>query len=444
MPTEDDEDDDLAELLAVLHLLLVCTAALSVLPDQRNRSLIDQRLAWFEYCARHHQRGTLKRRLRMEMDSFNKLVILLRDELEVDSSAADKRGGAIIPEVCIYCTLRYLAGGSYLDVSDIAGISQASFYRVVWKTITAIVHCSALRIRFPKTKEEVTAAVAGFASVSTDGAIKNCAGVVDGYLLRIRVPSKKEVGNVRSFFSGHYQCYGVNIQAAADHHSRFIHFAFAAPGVTGDRDAIKQCSLYDLVESLPHGVCIIGDAAYQPTEHMVPVYHGADKLNAKYDNFNFYASQCRIRVEMAFGIMQSKWGILQRPVGCTLHNMLWLVQAIARLHNFCINERLGDDGESSIELSNASSLPSYLPSVPHGFDGDPVSTAPQASAFAGVSDGHSFLREWMATRVQNKQLKRPCNDDRLGITRKRRPQDEVATTEEEVRTEEEEVTTGVI
>jgi hypothetical protein len=64
------------------------------------------------------------------------------------------------------------------------------------------------------------------------------------------------------------------------------------PGVTGDCDAIRQCSLYDLVEGLPVGVCIIGDAAYQPTEHMVPVYQGADKLKAKHDDFNFYASQC--------------------------------------------------------------------------------------------------------------------------------------------------------
>jgi hypothetical protein len=50
----------------------------------------------------------------------------------------------------------------------------------------------------------------------------------------------------------------------------------------------------DLIEDLPVGYCIIGDAAYQPTEHMVPVYQGVDKLTKKYDDFNFFASQCRI------------------------------------------------------------------------------------------------------------------------------------------------------
>jgi DDE superfamily endonuclease len=419
-----DDDDDL-ELLAVLQLMLVCVAALYLVPEKRNRSLIEQRLAWDEYCWRHHQRGTLKRRIRMSKDSFDKLVLLIQDDLVVDDASADKRGGAILPEICLYCTLRYLAGGSYLDISDIAGISQSSFYRVVWKTITAIVKCNALKIRFPKTKKEVTSAIAGFASISAEGVINNCAGVLDGYLLRIKVPCKKEVGNVRSFFSGHYQCYGVNIQAASDHLSRFIHFALAAPGVTGDRDAVKQCSLHSLVEDLPFGVCVIGDAAYQCTEHMVPVYQGVDKLNVKYDNFNFYASQLRIRIEMAFGIMQSKWGVLQQPIGCTLSNLIWLSQAIARLHNYCINERLAEGG-SPLEVPDAS-VPSYIPTVPHNQDGDPVVIGVEKPVFKGTADGHSFLREFMATRVENQQLKRPgTNEPRQDAQAKKRNHTEEA------------------
>jgi DDE superfamily endonuclease len=388
---EEDEEEDHVMLVAFLHLLLMWTAAVFMLlpGDERRSALYEQRLAWEEYCLRHHERNTLGRRLRMQKHSFDKLVQLLEADLLVDENFAELRGGAIIPPLCVYCTLRFLAGGSYLDTTDVAGISQASFYRVVWKTITAIVKCSALRIQFPTTKEEITAAISGFASISTEGAIHNCAGVVDGYLLRCKVPSKKEVKNVRSFFSGHYQCCGVNIQAAADHHCRFIHFAFAAPGVTGDRDAIRQCSLYDLVEGLPVGICIIGDAAYQPTEHMVPVYQGADKLKAKYDDFNFYASQCRIRIEMAFGMMQAKWGILQRPLGCSINNMLWLVQAIARLHNYCINERLADT-LTPFDVPDAS-VPHYIPSVPHDVNDDPIQL--NDHAFLGTNEGHSFLRE---------------------------------------------------
>jgi hypothetical protein len=418
---DNDDVDEVVECLMVLQVLGLCVSALYVVPDSRRRSLIEQRLLWDDYSSRHDQRGTLLRRLRMKKDSFNKLVGLLAEDLAVDEVAADKRGGAIIPEICVYCTLRYLAGGSYLDITDIAGISQASLYRVVWKTITAIAKCKALRIIFPKSQQEIENAIAGFASVSQDGAIHNCVGVVDGYLLRIKVPSKREVKNVRSFFSGHYQCYGVNIQAVADHHSRFIHFAFAAPGVTGDRDAIRQCTLYDLIEGLPKMICVIGDAAYQPTEHMVPVFQGTEKLIPKYDNFNFFASQCRIRVEMAFGMMQSKWGILQRPVGCSLKNMVWLVQAIARLHNLCINERLAE-AQSAFDVPD-SLIPRYIPSVPHDDEDNPVVLD---TAFKGVLEGQSFLREYMATRVQRKQLQRP-GVNTLSSARKRRREEDEAT-----------------
>ena len=147
MSSVDDSNDDNDEMevhLAVLQLLVLFASALYMIPDNRNTSLIEQRLLWNEYSGRHEQRGTLTRRLRMSKVLFNKLVLLLAEDLLVDEDAARKRGGAIIPELCIYCTLRYLAGGSYLDISDIAGISQSSFYRIVWKTITAIVKCSAL------------------------------------------------------------------------------------------------------------------------------------------------------------------------------------------------------------------------------------------------------------------------------------------------------------
>jgi hypothetical protein len=404
-----DEDEDEALVLqhmqVLLHVLVIAASVLLVLPEERGGSLFDQRLAWDEYCERHTVRGTFRIRMRMERGSFDKLLGYIREELLVNETYARRRGGTIVPELCLYCTLRYLAGGSYLDICDIAGISKPSFYRVIWKTISVIVKCPELKITFPTTRAEISSAISGFASISTGGAIHNCVGVIDGYLMRIKVPSKNETPNVRSFFSGHYQCYGVNIQAASDHLSRFTHFSFAAPGVTGDRAAIKQCSLHDSVEALPVGICCIGDAAYGPTEHMVPVYQGADKLNARYDNFNFFASQCRIRVEMAFGMMQMKWGILQRPLGCTLKNMIWLAQGIARLHNYCIDERVAT-GNTAFEMPNKD-IPRYVPTVPHDARGDPIRLD---ALFVGTADGYSHLREYMSKRVERLQLERPTSN----------------------------------
>jgi hypothetical protein len=77
-------------------------------------------------------------------------------------------------------------------------------------------------------------------SISTQGCIWNCVSVIDGYHLQIQTPSRKEVSNVQSFFSGHYQTHGMNIQGACDHHCCFTFLGVAGPGVMGDRDAIKQ------------------------------------------------------------------------------------------------------------------------------------------------------------------------------------------------------------
>jgi hypothetical protein len=62
----------------------------------------------------------------------------------------------------------------------------------------------------------------------------------------------------------------------------------------------------------------------------------------------FFASQLRIRIEMAFGLMVKKWGILLRPLHIKLSNIKHLVMAIGKLHNFCINERLATSKDVAV------------------------------------------------------------------------------------------------
>jgi hypothetical protein len=142
----------------------------------------------------------------------------------------------------------------------------------VWKTIRAINRNASLSIKFPASVDECRDAALGFQSISQQGCIWNCVAVLDGYHLQIQTPSRAEARNVRSFFSGHYQTYGVNVQAACDHNCKFSFFGVAGPGVLGDREAIHQIPLGRLVEELPGLYCAIGDCAYTPTEHLVPIF----------------------------------------------------------------------------------------------------------------------------------------------------------------------------
>jgi hypothetical protein len=257
-----------------------------------------------------------------------------------ENNRAEGRGGPVIPELRLYSSLRYLAGGSYLDIHFFCGISETTFYSSIWRVIDLINECTELDVVFPQTLAQCQAAAEGFRSVSAGDAIINCVSVVDGLLVRIATPSKKEAKNVRSFFSGHYQVYGINVQAACDHLCRFTFLGVAGPGVMSDREAIEQVPLHEIIENLPGTYCVIGDCAYRPTEHLVPIFGGASAQDPLNDNWNFYASQCRIRIEMAFGLMKQKWGILNTPLRIRLKNVKRLMVCLARLHNFTVNERL--------------------------------------------------------------------------------------------------------
>lgn len=161
-----------------------------------------------------------------------------------------------------------------------------------------------------------------------------------------------------------------------------------------------------MIEALPPGVCAIGDAAHDPTEHMVPVYYGVDRRKPLFDNFNFYASQLCIRVEMAFGMMTRKWGVLQRPCTVNLSNATKMVQAIARLHNYVIAERLLECGTEQEEGPRRGQI-SYLVSVPEDENGNPVRLD---ALFTGSFECHSELRQRMAERVGRLQLTRPVSN----------------------------------
>jgi hypothetical protein len=83
---------------------------------------------------------------------------------------------------------------------------------------------------------------------------------------------------------------------------------------------------------------ILGDNAYPPSEGLVPVFGGSDQNIVANDDANFYMSQCRIRVEMAFGMMPNRFGILQSPLRVSPLHLGTLLQCVARLHNFMLTQ----------------------------------------------------------------------------------------------------------
>lgn len=332
----------------------------------------------------------------MPLEHFEALVAVLRGALTVNQEMAKRRSpaGAIIPELRLHCVIRWLAGGSYLDICSKVNMHPSTFYHILWNTCDAICRCEQLALHFPTALPDLRVAARGFASISTDNVVNGMVGAVDGWLLPTIVPPAR-FGNVMAYFSGHYSRYGLNIQAVCDHLCRFTFIAVAAPGSQPDVTAFRRSGLERLVDQIDAGFYLIGDNAYPVLERLLPVYGGTDRLNDDNDNANFYMSQCRIRIEMAFGLMTKKWCLLRSPLQIDLERVGTVVETVARLHNFCIDRRVFQ----AVDEDSKDHPQAFDEVIPRNTSGDLVVPAEVA--------GQSMTRRFLVQRVKRKGLSRP-------------------------------------
>jgi hypothetical protein len=369
----------------------------SFFDGNRNPPIDTQRANWQEHRNKLIYRCHFHRTYRMSPESFDRLVDTIRSALNTNETKSHNRtvAGPIIPEIRLHCLVRYLAGGSYLDICNLVSIPHSTFYGILWNTCEAINACPELGFSLPTTTAELEEASAGFESVSCQRVMRGCIGAIDGWLCPIQAPPSSVVGNVKSYFSGHYQHHGLNVQAIVDHLGRFLYIAVAAPGSQPDVNAVKRTSIDSILSQLPLGYFVLGDNAYKPSEYLVPIFGGADRINVDYDNCNYYMSQCRIRVEMAFGMMVNRFGVLRSPLRISIHNIGPLIQCIARLHNYILNENNQYEPQTRNELDRP--LVARNEEVGQETNGDPAQPV----------DGISVIREALVTRVRNAGLTRP-------------------------------------
>ena len=202
----------------------------------------------------------------------------------------------------------------------------------------AILESEDLSYKFPSTVKELDDAAQGFESLTTQAAIKGCVACMVGYLLQIKVPSSSETGNVKAYFSGHYQTYGINVQAACNHKCMLAYAAIAASGGAYDIAAFTKTQLSQMIKKLPARRFVVGDNAYVCSETLIYPFSGVEKDDLSKDALNFYLSQLRIHKEQKFGLMTGKWRILHQPLQTCLKIFGKIFMCITRLHNFCINE----------------------------------------------------------------------------------------------------------
>jgi hypothetical protein len=334
----DDEEED-ESLIEIAAALIILEANLRIGKWSHDRQLA----AWDKYVAKLEHANEFEVTFRMEHTTFCLLVDILREALTVDagrSVAGGEGSEPIFPEIIAAMGLRWLAGGAWQDIKQVFDVSRASFYRCKDLFLVAVIECPRLDIYFPKTKDELDEQASRFESISHHGLIRGCIGAIDEILIRTVKPAGKKATD---YFSGHYKWYGMNVQAVCDERGRFLYICTALPGSQPDANAFDVTSLKHWVNNLPPGYFLVGDNAHVLSEHMlIPFFSGSQRSYPLNSVFNYFLSQLRIRIEMAFGLLSTKWRIFHRAMEIQPEGTKQVVMACARLHNFIIDNEWED------------------------------------------------------------------------------------------------------
>ncbi len=305
---------------------------------------------------------------RMKYHSFKKLARKLRDGI-IKCSLIKKRrrtrnhsrhatimnkknhryvpNGPITPSVCLACAFRYFAGGSPYDLMSSYCVGYPDVMHSVWYVVDAINAHPEFRMSYPADHEHQRAIAESFRKKSAAN-FECCAGAVDGILVWIHTPSEEDCVKAGcsegKFFCGRKHKFGLNCQAVCDSQGKFLEVSIAYPGSTSDCLAFEGMSLYARLHRglLAPGLCRFGDNAYLNSVFMATPYSAVSGgSSGSKDAYNFYHSQLRINIECAFSMFTHRWAMLRSaiPMQVSLKKTIALVIALAKLYNFCIDEK---------------------------------------------------------------------------------------------------------
>ena len=396
--------DDHDQFFILCHLALEAETKVK----KRKAKWEHERMSWHSHVKKLCHEDAFEKTYRMSLRAFKKLVYLLESDVIGNFS---KCGTAtpIYPEIVLAIGIRWLAGGSYIDIRHAYGCSIASIYRCRDLFLEAVLNCDYLKIIFPKTRSDLVKLAIAFEQKSTEGLIRGCVGAIDGFLATISRPTLRDCGNnPGAFYSGHYMTYGINVQAICDVESRFIFFGVIAPGRCSDQVAFERTALPNKTALFDSGFYLVGDAAYTLSDVMLVPFVGSQRDDQTQDAYNFFLSQLRIRIEMTFGLLQTKWAVLKRNLTTGLETTAKVLEVCARLHNYVIDENKVDKDISGLPGSDeADDIQEILAEI------TPVYNSPLGWGYLptveklDVMPGTSVIRDVILERIANMGLQRP-------------------------------------
>lgn len=353
-----------AFLMIMLMLLVVAIVSSEMDAADRAPDRSRQRLDMQKHIGAMTERD-FARYYRVDRQSFADIVEMITPplpELRKRRKRARKSSGGFVEfDLRLSMALRYLAGGSYLDIMYLHGVSRSTCYKHIFGTLKA------MDMALPEftldedihSLERCRALTATFAA-KTDEYIQGAIAAWDGIIFKVEKPTqlnKSKVPNPNKFHcrKGYP---GVSVQAACDGNRRFLYMAMDFAASCHDARAFRGCktrrgSLLHLelehskvlgredAEHLhPFGFFILADDAYP--------CRGANRIVCPWtttrdrwwrDAFKYHQSRGRINIECAFGMLVRKFLVLARPMGMDLDKCRKTVRVAMKLHNLCIDRQ---------------------------------------------------------------------------------------------------------
>ena len=281
----------------------------------------------------------------MGFTEFRELVDVLRPSLtRVEVQAVPRHGRgepgerSVCPETQVAVALRFFAGGSYLDLTKIYMLQKTTFYDTVRRVVGAVHAHMKLAGDFESEQGRSALAASFRRALPSNPLADRVIGALDGIAIRLAGPPASSTLTPAEFYS-RKGFFALNVQAICDGDTRFIYVATGAPGSMHDSAAWAQTRLgTDLGNNVLNlgRFFFIGDDAYAISLFLQCPWPG-QKLPMGKDAFNYFLRQLRQTIERSFGILNKRWGVLQRPLRLSLADCGDLIAALMKLHNFIVD-----------------------------------------------------------------------------------------------------------
>jgi hypothetical protein len=266
--------------LSYFLLLWVCVTHTSVLLSIiiRKRNAFRHRGYALEEMDRLEP-ALFKRMFRVDRASFDEVLERIEPYIKCrnEVKAINSSGAPIVLKTRLAVTLRWLAGGSYLDLCFAWGVGTSTFYHpdgVLWPTLEAI--AAAFEIGLPVDDPLKLEELARGFDEHSCGILKGCVIAIDGFGVSTQQPYESEVIRPKDyrFRKGGF---ALVVLAGCDIDARFICASCNHSGSTNDIIAWGDSNLYQMLEvekKLPEQYFFIGDEAFTNTAQFLSPWPG--------------------------------------------------------------------------------------------------------------------------------------------------------------------------